>query len=46
MHYLYVEPTKATADLIINSGMNKVALDVVKAKISQLLHPWTGQVSN
>ena len=39
MHYLYVEPTKATADLIINSGMNAVALDVIKAKISQLLHP-------
>ncbi|MBR2764663.1 MAG: uridine kinase [Blautia sp.] len=40
MHYLYVEPTKVTADLIINSGMNKVALDVVKAKINQILHPW------
>ncbi|MBR2528461.1 MAG: uridine kinase [Blautia sp.] len=38
MHYLYVEPTKATADLIINSGRNNVALDVVKAKISQLLY--------
>lgn len=43
MHYLYVEPTKATADLIINSGLNEVALDIVKAKISQLLHPWITQ---
>ena len=39
MHYLYVEPTKSTADLIINSGMNKVALDIVKSKIEQILHP-------
>ena len=39
MHYLYVEPTKSTADLIINSGMNEVALDIVKSKIEQILHP-------
>ncbi len=25
MHYLYVEPTRATADIVINSGMNDVA---------------------
>ena len=37
MHYLYVEPTKAIADLVINSGMNDVAFDVVSAKIRQLL---------
>ena len=37
MHYLYVEPTKTTADIIINSGMNDVAFDVVSAKIAALL---------
>ena len=37
MHYLYVEPTKAKADLIINSGLNDVAFDVLRAKILQLL---------
>ena len=37
MHYLYVEPTKTTADIIINSGMNDVAFDVVSAKIASLL---------
>lgn len=39
MHYLYVEPTKATADIIINSGMNNVAFDIVRSKIQQLLRP-------
>lgn len=33
MHYRYVEPTKYTADIIINSGMNDVAFDLVKTKI-------------
>lgn len=33
MHYLYVEPTKALADIVINSGMNDVAFDMVKMKI-------------
>lgn len=37
MHYLYVEPTKAMADIVINSGMNDVAFDMVKTKISMLL---------
>ena len=37
MHYLYVEPTKATADIIINSGKNDVAFDLVKTKIQALL---------
>ena len=39
MHYLYVEPTKVTADIIINSGMNDVAFDIMKSKINALLHP-------
>ena len=33
MHYLYVEPTRATADIVINSGMNDVAFDIVQSKI-------------
>ena len=37
MHALYVEPTKNTADIIINSGMNDVAFDLVKSKIAQIL---------
>lgn len=37
MHYLYVEPTRVMADIVINSGMNDVAFDVVKTKISALL---------
>ena len=37
MHYMYVEPTRATADLVINSGMNDVAFDVVRSKIQLLL---------
>lgn len=37
MHYLYVEPTKALADIVINSGMNDVAFDMVKTKIKALL---------
>ena len=37
MHYVYVEPTKYLADLVINSGMNDVAFDVVRSKIRDLL---------
>lgn len=37
MHYIYVEPTKALADIVINSGMNDVAFDMVKTKIAALL---------
>lgn len=37
MHYLYVEPTKALADIITNSGMNDVAFDVISLKIRSLL---------
>ena len=37
MHYLYVEPTKAKADIVINSGMNDVAFDLMKTKIKSLL---------
>lgn len=37
MHYLYVEPTRATADIVINSGMNDVAFDIVQSKIKLLL---------
>lgn len=37
MHYLYVEPTKVYADIVINSGMNDVAYDIVRTKIATLL---------
>ena len=37
MHYIYVEPTRAIANIVINSGKNKVAFDLVKTKIDSLL---------
>jgi len=37
MHYLYVEPTKAKADIVINSGMNEVAFDLVRTKIESIM---------
>lgn len=37
MHYIYVEPTKSMADIIINSGKNEVAFDLVRTKIDHLL---------
>ena len=37
MHYMYVEPTRSTADLVINSGMNDVAFDIVCSKIQRML---------
>ena len=37
MHYLFVEPPRATADIVINSGMNDVAFDIVQSKIKLLL---------
>lgn len=37
MHGIYVEPTKKYADLIINGGRNKVALDVIAARIKRKL---------
>ena len=37
MHNAHVEPTKAFADIIINGGMNSVALSVIKAKVKDIL---------
>lgn len=37
MHSIYVEPTKVYADIIINSGCNDVAFDLVRTKIESLL---------
>lgn len=37
MHYMYVEPTKAMADIVINSGMNKVAFEVVESRIRDIV---------
>ncbi len=37
MHYLYVEPSKSHADIIINGGLNDNALELVKHKIENIL---------
>ena len=37
MHYMYVEPTRAKADIVINSGKNDVEFDLFVSKITQLL---------
>ncbi len=37
MHYLYVEPTRALADIVINSGKNQVAFQVMKNSIRKML---------
>ena len=37
MHYLDVEPTKNVADIVLNSGLNDVAFDIMKTKIAALL---------
>lgn len=37
MHYLYVEPTRTTADIVINSGMNPVAFEPVRNMIQKIL---------
>lgn len=37
MHYLYVEPTRAMADIVINSGMNDVAFRLVQNQIQHIL---------
>lgn len=37
MHYLYVEPTRSLADIVINSGMNQVAFELVKNSIEKIL---------
>ncbi len=38
MHGIYVEPTKKYADIVVNGGMNKIALDVVASKIAQRIN--------
>ncbi len=35
MHGVFVEPTKKYADIIINGGKNKIALDVVASRIKK-----------
>lgn len=37
MHYLYVDPTRSKADIVINSGKNDVAYDLFRLKIETLL---------
>lgn len=38
MHGIYVEPTKKYADIIINGGKNKTALDIVATRIAKRLN--------
>lgn len=38
MHRIYVEPTKKYADIIINGGKNKTALDIVATRIAKHLN--------
>ena len=37
MHYLYVEPTKRLADIIVNSGKNPIAFKIMKNTIKEIL---------
>ena len=37
MHEMYVEPSKKHADLILNGGMNPVALEIVAARVKAFL---------
>lgn len=37
MHYLYVEPTRSKANIVINSGKNDIAFDLFVSKIKLLL---------
>lgn len=37
MHYLYVEPTRCYADIVVNSGMNDVAFELMRTHIQDLL---------
>ena len=37
MYYLYVEPTRSKADIVINSGKNDIAFDLFVSKIKLLL---------
>ena len=37
MHYLYVDPTRSKADLVINSGKNPVAFDILRGYINDKL---------
>ncbi|MCQ2397858.1 MAG: uridine kinase [Sphaerochaetaceae bacterium] len=37
MHNMFVEPSKMFADIVINSGMNPVAFDIVCSKIESVL---------
>ena len=37
MHYLYVDPTRSKADIVINSGRNPIAFEVLKEYINEKL---------
>ncbi len=44
MHYLFVEPTRMYADLVLNSGKNEVALDVMARKVESLLREYKNTI--
>ncbi len=37
MHYLYVEPTRRLADIVVNSGKNPTAIRIIRNTIKDLL---------
>ena len=37
MHYLYVEPTRRLADIVVNSGKNPIAFRIIKNTIKDIL---------
>jgi uridine kinase len=37
MHEQYVEPSKKHADLILNGGLNPIALEVVESRVRDFL---------
>lgn len=37
MHYLYVDPTRNMADIVINSGKNPIAFELIKNNIKEFL---------
>jgi uridine kinase len=39
MHNAFVEPSKTYADIIIPVGLNRVAVDLVRAKIESIVNP-------
>ena len=45
MHALFVEPTRAYADVVTNSGRNEVAFSLVRGEIARLLEEAKAEIS-